>query len=143
MARLRSRVVSSSPGARPVDAPTGAWCGRRLLMSNKPSQPVDMSRPQGYGPVWGMASEDLNATLLAWRPGDGVADHVNAERDVLIVVIEGSAIATVDGQEFALHAHHALLISKHAHRRIMAGGDGLRYLSIHLRREPLQIAAPT
>lgn len=111
-------------------------------MSDEPTQPVDLSRPQGDGPVWGMASEDLNATLLSWRPGAGVADHVNADRDVLILITEGSGFATIDGQGHALHPPHALLIKKHARRRIVAGPDGLRYLSVHLRRGPLQIDAP-
>jgi quercetin dioxygenase-like cupin family protein len=114
---------------------------RRPAMSDEPRQPVDMSQPQGDGPVWGMASEDLNATLLSWRPGDGVADHVNPDRDVLILVTAGSGLATVDGEEHALAPPHLLLIRKHAHRRIVAGADGLRYLSVHRRRGPLQIDA--
>jgi quercetin dioxygenase-like cupin family protein len=112
-------------------------------MSSEPSPPVDMSRPQGHGPVWGMASEDLNVTLLSWHPGGGVAEHVNAERDVLIVVTEGSGFATIDGQRHPLHPHHALLIRKRARRQIVAGADGLRYLSVHLRRGPLQIDLAT
>lgn len=112
-------------------------------MSNESSQSVDLSRPQGDGPVWGIASEDLNATLLSWRPGDGVAGHVNAERDVLVLVTEGSGIVTIDGQQHTVHPHCALLIRKHAHRRLVAGADGLRYLSVHLRRGPLQIEAPS
>lgn len=111
-------------------------------MSDEPSHPVDLSRAKGHGPVWGMASEDLNATLLSWDPGDGVADHVNAERDVLIVITEGFGFATIDGEEHALRPHHALLIRKHAHRRIVAGAGGLRYLSVHRRRGALQIDAP-
>jgi quercetin dioxygenase-like cupin family protein len=89
-----------------------------------------------------MASEDLNATLLSWRPGDGVADHVNPDRDVLILVTAGSGLATVDGEEHALRPPHVLLIRKHARRRIVAGAGGLRYLSVHRRRGPLQIEAP-
>ena len=29
------------------------------------------------GPVWGAASEDLNATILVWPAGEGPAAHVN------------------------------------------------------------------
>ena len=35
--------------------------------------PVDLLSTTGTGPVWGMASNDLNATLLAWPPGHDVA----------------------------------------------------------------------
>ncbi len=42
------------------------------------------------GPAWGAASDDLNATLLVWGPGEGPPEHVNEERDVLMVVVAGS-----------------------------------------------------
>jgi uncharacterized cupin superfamily protein len=68
-----------------------------------------------------------------------VPDHVNTERDVLILVLEGTGVAIVDGVEHRLRRHHALLIAHGARRSIRAGPDGLRYLSVHLRRPPLQI----
>lgn len=89
--------------------------------------------------MWGTASEDLNATLLSWPPGEEVAEHVNAERDVLIVVVAGSGRAIVDGREHQLRPMSALLIAKGARRAIQASEEGLRYLSVHHRRGPLQI----
>jgi mannose-6-phosphate isomerase-like protein (cupin superfamily) len=100
---------------------------------------VDLDAPQGRGPVWGLASEELNATLLSWGPGEGVCEHVNAERDVLVVVLEGSGLVTVDGRQQMLGVHDALLIGKQACQEIQAGAEGLRYLSVHRRRGPLQI----
>src|SRR6185312_474100 len=35
--------------------------------------------PERGGPVWGQASDDLNATLLEWPADEGPAEHVNAE----------------------------------------------------------------
>jgi mannose-6-phosphate isomerase-like protein (cupin superfamily) len=101
--------------------------------------PVDLLGPCGTGPLWGMASADLNATLLSWPAGHEVAEHVNAELDVLIVVLGGSGTATVDGEQHALKAGRALLIEQGTTRRITAGDGGLRYLSVHRRRGPLQI----
>lgn len=92
------------------------------------------------GPIWGAASEDLNATILAWPPGIGPAEHVNVARDVLYVVLDGSARLTVDGEERELHAGEALIVEKGTSRALRAGGEGVRYLTAHLRREPLQIA---
>ncbi len=57
---------------------------------------VDVAAFEGEGPVWGTASEDLNATLLVWPAGDGTPSHVNDERDVLVVVLAGSATVTID-----------------------------------------------
>jgi len=48
-------------------------------------EPAGAGRLQGSGPVWGTASEDLNATLLSWQAGGGPPEHVNEERDVLVV----------------------------------------------------------
>lgn len=91
------------------------------------------------GPLWGLASDDLNATLLAWREGRGPDEHVNAERDVLIFVVEGSATVMLDGERNELHAGRGLIIEKGHRRSIAAGAHGVRYLSVHLRRPPLQI----
>lgn len=93
----------------------------------------------GTGPLWGMASDDLNATLLAWPPRHELVEHVNAELDVLVIVLDGGGSAVIDGEAHDLTAGSALLIPRGAHRRVTAGDSGLRYLSVHRRRGPLQI----
>lgn len=104
---------------------------------------VDLDALAGWGPVWGMASEDLNATVLSWGVGDGVGRHLNAERDVLLVVTAGSGVVTVDGCRYEVLRHSAMLVPKGCWRSIEAGPEGLRYLSVHLRRGGLQIDPAT
>ena len=99
-------------------------------------------QPRGSGPAWGLESEDLNATLLVWSAGGGPPEHVNAERDVLVFVVEGTAELTVDGETSVLAAGEATIVTKGRRRRLTAGPEGLRYLSVHLRRPPLQIQRP-
>jgi quercetin dioxygenase-like cupin family protein len=65
---------------------------------------------------------------------------VNEERDVLLVVLAGSATLTIDGEARLVAAGEAIIIEKGRTRRIAAGPDGARYLSVHTRRGPLQIA---
>jgi uncharacterized cupin superfamily protein len=101
--------------------------------------PIDLLGRAGSGPLWGMASADLNATLLAWPPGHEIAEHVNDELDVLVVVLSGQGAVAVDGELHELGPATALLLPRGARRAIRAGDDGLRYLSIHRRRGPLQI----
>jgi uncharacterized cupin superfamily protein len=103
--------------------------------------PVDLLGRSGKGPLWGMASTDLNATLLAWPPAHEVAEHVNEELDVLVIVLDGDGAAIVDGETHELAAGSAILIPRGARRRILAGAPGLRYLSVHRRRGRLQIQA--
>jgi quercetin dioxygenase-like cupin family protein/hemerythrin-like domain-containing protein len=118
--------------------PEGAL--RRLQEAGAPSPPVELLSREGTGPLWGAETEDLNATLLAWPPDAGPPEHVNTERDVLLVVLAGSATVTVDGEARLIDAGQAMTIEKGSARRIAAGPEGVRYLSVHVRRPPLQIS---
>jgi quercetin dioxygenase-like cupin family protein len=94
---------------------------------------------KGHGPVWGAESEDLNATILEWPAGHRAPEHVNAERDVLLVVLAGSAEVAIGAESRTLRTGEALIVPKGETRQVTARGDGVRYLSAHLRRPPLQI----
>jgi quercetin dioxygenase-like cupin family protein len=102
---------------------------------------VDLLAPDGNGPLWGTETEDLNATLLAWPAKGGTSEHVNSERDVIIVVLAGSGTATIDGEPHEVRAGQTLMLEKGRNRSITAGHSGIRYLSVHLRREPLTITS--
>jgi hypothetical protein len=116
--------------------PHARWARDSELGERSPV--VDLASPtSGRGPHWGMRSIDLNATLLAWPAGAGVTAHRNKERDVLVVVLEGSAELTLDGVTHAIGAHELVLLPRESERALTAGSNGVRYLSIHLRREPL------
>jgi quercetin dioxygenase-like cupin family protein len=82
----------------------------------------------------------LNATLLSWRAGAGPPEHVNGERDVLVVVLAGSATLRTDEGERELAVGEATIIAKGQRRKISAGRNGVRYLSVHRRRSSLLIA---
>jgi quercetin dioxygenase-like cupin family protein/hemerythrin-like domain-containing protein len=106
-----------------------------------PAEPVvDLLAPRGRGPLWGTETDDLNATVLAWDAGDGAPEHVNAERDVFLLVLAGSATVTVDGAPSEVRSGEAVCVEKGRTRRIVAGPGGVRYLSVHRRRGRLQIA---
>jgi quercetin dioxygenase-like cupin family protein len=64
---------------------------------------------------------------------------VNDERDVLFVVLAGSLELRVDGEETELIEDETVIVAKGRLRKITAGPAGVRYLSVHLRRPPLQI----
>ncbi len=90
----------------------------------------------GRGVAWSVTSADLNVNLVVWPPGGGVGAHVNAERDVLWVVLEGSGEVTVDGATHPVAAGWTALVPKGAERAVRAGPDGIRYVSAHQRRPP-------
>jgi quercetin dioxygenase-like cupin family protein len=91
------------------------------------------------GPVWGAESADLNATLLEWPAGKGPSEHVNEQLDVLYVVLAGSATLTADGEPRELAAGEAAIVDKGTRRALVAGPDGVRYLTAHVRRGGLQL----
>ena len=103
-------------------------------------QVVDLMGPVGTGPLWGTRTEDLNATLLAWPTGGGPGEHRNTECDVLLVVLAGQATVTLDDEERLVRAGEAFIVEKGRTRSISAGPEGVRYISVHRRRGPLQIA---
>ena len=101
---------------------------------------VDLAAIDGRGPAWGTASEELNATLLVWRPGEGQPEHVNEERDVALVVLEGAGLLVVDGAEHTLTAGALVIVPRGTRRSLVAGAEGLRCLTVHRRRGGLGIA---
>jgi quercetin dioxygenase-like cupin family protein len=100
---------------------------------------VDLAAVHGRGPAWGTASEELNATLLVWRDGEGQPEHVNEEREVAIVALAGGGTLMVDGAEHSLTAGTLAIVPRGATRSLVAGPDGLRCLSLHRRRGGLGI----
>jgi quercetin dioxygenase-like cupin family protein len=100
---------------------------------------VDLLALEGRGPLWGVATDDLNATLLAWGAGERVTEHVNETRDVLVVVVAGGGTLTVDGDAIALRTGLATVIPKGARRMVEAGPAGLSYLTAHRVRGGLEI----
>jgi quercetin dioxygenase-like cupin family protein len=93
------------------------------------------------GPEWGTASEELNATILAWEAGEGPAEHVNHERDVALIVIQGALHLVQDGEERLLLAGEATIVPKGATRKLTAGPEGVRYASVHRKRGGLGVAS--
>jgi mannose-6-phosphate isomerase-like protein (cupin superfamily) len=101
---------------------------------------VDLVAVAGEGPLWGTAVGDLNASLLAWDSQHGPPEHVNEERDVLYVVLVGGGTLELDGVAKDVRAPSAFVVEKGQRRRLTAARDGIRYLTVHLRRPGLAIA---
>ena len=89
------------------------------------------------GAAWAYQGADLNANLLVFDDGDGVAEHVNAEVDVLVVVLAGAGVVEVDGRALAVRAGQALVVPKGTRRALRADGGRFAYLTCHRRRASL------
>ena len=91
----------------------------------------------GRGPRWSAETTDLDVNLLVFGAGQGVAEHVNHEVDVLLVGVAGNGTVEVEGVPHAVGAGTALLIRRGARRAIRGAGLDFAYLTCHRRREPL------
>lgn len=92
--------------------------------------------------MWGTATEDLNATILEWRAGTGPqGEHVNKERDVVVVVVSGSLELELDGEARMVAAGEVAVVEKGRRRRLRAGPDGVRYVTVHRKRPGLGISS--
>ena len=60
----------------------------------------------------------------------------------MIVVVAGGGVATLDGVAHEVHSGHAVVCRRGQRRSLAAGPEGIRYLSVHLRRGGLEIARP-
>ena len=112
-----------------------------LLQEDVPAERLDdlLPRRGRGGPVWGTESAELNATILEWPPGAGPPEHVNDTRDVALVVLDGGGVLELDGERRQLEPGEVVVLPRGARRRVVAGPEGIRYATVHRRREGLQI----
>ena len=100
----------------------------------------NLASRRGAGVLWSLEpADDLNVNLVGFPAGEGVGEHVNEEVDVLVVGVAGSGVVTVDGYEYPLRAGTVAFIPKGARRATRSGSADFAYLTVHRRREPLQI----
>jgi mannose-6-phosphate isomerase-like protein (cupin superfamily) len=92
---------------------------------------------EAAGPIWTEQSADLNVNLLVLAGDAGIAGHVHAEVDVLLVGVAGTGVVEVDGTECSVVPGQVLIIPKGAQRAIRSGGDRFAYLTCHRRRSGL------
>lgn len=110
------------------------------LGSGVPAVGVDLAalaEAGGRGPVWSNRGADLDVNLLVFEEGDGVAEHVNEQVDVLLVAVAGKGAVTIQGQPREIVAGQAVLIPKGARRGIRALDGRFAYLTCHRRRAGL------
>jgi quercetin dioxygenase-like cupin family protein len=94
------------------------------------------------GARWRLDGEELQANLVRLDRGDRIQPHRNDEVEVLVVVVSGRGELTVDGQVHQLTPMVIAHLPKGTVRAIEAVDGPLAYLSIHRRRQGLQVGRP-
>lgn len=83
----------------------------------------------GDGAAWSQRSDDLSAELVVLDLGTGLAEHVERERDLLLIGVLGEGALTIDGRLSFIWPGAALLIPKGARRAIQPTTNRFAYLA--------------
>ncbi|MFI1100459.1 hypothetical protein [Streptomyces melanogenes] len=97
------------------------------------------------GALWRLAERgrQLDANLVRLSAGAAVAEHVESELDVLLVVVEGDGHLDNGVERQAMGPGAVAWLPRTARRALLAGPNGLAYLSVHQRRPGLRIGSRT
>ncbi|MBP2369545.1 DUF2249 domain-containing protein [Pseudonocardia parietis] len=104
----------------------------------------DTDAPDATGALWKLdvSERDLDSNVIALPPGKGIAAHTGPDLDVLVHVLAGSGQLTTELGDLELVAGALLWLPRGSRRAFTAGPDGLRYLTVHRRRQALVLEAP-
>ncbi len=127
--RIRISKLSSTPLPR-VLTDTGAT-----------NDAVGAHPDAAAGASWRLEvrDRDLDSNIIVLPPGQHVDTHAGPDLDVLIHVLAGFGTLSTEASEIHLTPGQLVWLPRRSRRAFAAGPDGLRYLTVHQRRQPLVI----
>ncbi|HEY7054239.1 MAG TPA: DUF2249 domain-containing protein [Mycobacterium sp.] len=99
----------------------------------------DGTESDASGAVWKLQprDRDLDSNIIVLPPGGRIESHSGPDLDVLIHVLAGGGSLATEGDQIDLRPGDLLWLPKRSQREFSAGSDGLRYLTVHQRRQAL------
>jgi hypothetical protein len=96
---------------------------------------------QDGGALWRLAIEQrhLDANVIALPAGRTIDTHTGPDLDVLMLVLDGAGEVVGAAGPVAVRGGSLVWLPRRSQRSIVAGPDGLRYLTVHPRRPALSI----
>ena len=93
------------------------------------------------GIVWKlqMRERDLDSNIVSLAPDGQIGAHAGPDVDVLICVLAGSGELTTELDTLALAPGSLVWLPRRSRRQFDAGPGGLRYLTVHQRRQALAL----
>lgn len=96
------------------------------------------------GAVWKLQQphRDLDSNVIALPAGGTIQEHRGPDVDVLIHVLAGTGVLhTAEGQ-ISLEPGGLIWMPQGSWRGFTAGGTGMRYLTVHRKRQALDLKPP-
>ncbi|MER2091163.1 MAG: DUF2249 domain-containing protein, partial [Saccharopolyspora rectivirgula] len=108
----------------------------RVLVNTAAAEAAD---PGATGPVWTLQcrDRDLDSNIIALPAGGGIDAHTGPDVDVLVHVLAGSGQLTTELGTVELAPGALVWLPRRSKRAFKAGPGGLRYLTVHQRRQAL------
>ncbi len=126
----------------------GAWQIRITKLASTPlprvladTTALSTTAADATGVIWKlqMRERDLDSNIIALAPGATIDTHAGPDVDVLIHVLAGSGQLTTELDALALRPGSLTWLPRRSRRQFTAGPDGLRYLTVHQRRQALTL----
>ncbi len=109
------------------------------LLVNTAQLAADTAQADASGAVWKLqvSHRDLDANVIALPPHGTIEAHAGPDLDVLISVLAGSGRLGTQGEVVELEPGALVWLPRRSRRQFSAGEQGLRYLTVHQRRQAL------
>lgn len=148
---LREEFEADHPGSHGWDylgTQTPEWRIRITKLASTPLPRVllntldvaeDTGDPDVAGAVWNIPvrERDLDSNIIALEPGGTIDAFAGPELDVLIHVLGGAGTLATERGDLELAAGALVWLPRRSRRAFTAGPEGLRYLTVHQRRQSL------
>lgn len=126
----------------------GAWRIRITKLASTPlpriladTATLSSDAADATGVIWKlqMRERDLDSNVIALAPGATIDAHAGPDVDVLIHVLAGSGQLGTERDTLALRPGSLTWLPRRSLRQFTAGPDGLKYLTVHQRRQALTL----
>jgi uncharacterized protein (DUF2249 family)/quercetin dioxygenase-like cupin family protein len=109
------------------------------VLVNTTDVAADAGEPDVTGAVWKLQARerDLDSNIIALPPGGTIDVHTGPDLDVLIHILAGTGQLTTEVDALDLKPGALIWLPRRSRRQFTAGPDGLRYLTVHQRRQAL------
>ncbi len=99
------------------------------------------AQPDASGAVWHlpMRDRDLDSNVIQLPPHGSIEAHAGPDLDVLIHVLEGNGQLETEVSTLELSVGDLVWLPRHSRRQFTAGSEGIRYLTVHRRRQSLTL----
>jgi uncharacterized protein (DUF2249 family) len=104
---------------------------------------LEVGEVDAAGAVWKLQQRDrdLDSNII-WLPPDGCIDpHQGPDFDVLIHVLDGNGHLDTERGALSLKPGALVWLPRRSRRAFTAGPEGLKYLTVHQRRQALALTA--